>query len=168
MGYSHSFTPMSDYEDFNKKLTDSIAEHGWHVIKVMEDGPSPEFCFSVGLYKTFGHPEIIIIGLDMDLAHELINLMGDEISAGGSFTAGEFYEDIIEDYACYMLAVEEEYYEDWIGTAIGFYGAKNFPVLQCVYPNMDRIYPWQPEWPEEMDDLQPLLGEMTSNPDPEH
>lgn len=153
---------MSEYEDFNKALDQSIAEHGWHVIKVMGDEEGPQFCFSVGLYKSFQHPEIIIIGLDLDLGHELINLIGDEIREGVRFESGEFYEDIIEDYACCMLEVSKEHYEGWMGTAIGYYQSEDFPVLQCVYPTVDNIYPWEESWPEELADLQPVLGETAN------
>ena len=151
---------MNEYEEFNKELDKSIAEYGWHVIKVMADEEGPGFCFSVGLFKSFGHPEIIIVGLDLDLGHELINLMGDEIREGVKFEAGQYYDDIIEEYSCYMLEVSKENYEGWLGTAIGYYQSEDFPVLQCIYPTVDNVYPWQEEWPEEIEDLQPVLAEI--------
>lgn len=68
----------------DKKLLDDIDEFGWHVLKVLEDDNGPGFCYSVGLFKTFGHPEIIIVGLKLDLAHTLINNIGHDIKNGMS------------------------------------------------------------------------------------
>lgn len=63
----------------DKKLLSDIDSHGWHVLKIMDDDNGSSFCYSVGLFKTFNHPEIIIIGLKPDLAHTLINNIGEDI-----------------------------------------------------------------------------------------
>jgi hypothetical protein len=66
----------------DEKLLNDIEKYGWHVVKVMEDDRGPRFAYSVGLYKTYNHPKIIIIGLKLDLAHVLINNIGEDIKNG--------------------------------------------------------------------------------------
>jgi hypothetical protein len=48
-----------------------IATYGWHVIKVFEDDEGPSFAFTIGLYKRFGHPELVVFGLPLDTGAEL-------------------------------------------------------------------------------------------------
>lgn len=60
---------MTNLSSSDRKVLDDVETHGWHVVKVMGDETGPGFGYSVGLWKTFRHPEIIIIGLKLDLIH---------------------------------------------------------------------------------------------------
>jgi len=51
----------------DQKLLDDVAEYGWHVIKVLDQPDAPGWAYSVGLFQNFGHPEIMVFGLDLDL-----------------------------------------------------------------------------------------------------
>lgn len=144
-----------------KKLINDIKEYGWHVLNVFDkNGTEPEFAYSIGLYKTFQHPEIIIIGLRQELAHILINNIGEKIRAGGKYQPGLFYSDILDDYECFMLNVSKESYSEYVGYGIWYYDGDQFPLLQCIYPTLEGAYPWEKEWPEEIRTLQPMLGEI--------
>ena len=137
-----------------------IETYGLHVIQVMEDESGPGFGYSIGLFKTYKHPEIIIVGLRLELIHDLINGMAEDIKNGKSFEAGHFYGDIIEGFDCYFTLVDSSYYREYLGYAQWYYKDTEFPVLQCIYPTVKGIYPWQSEWPEEIKDLQPVLGSV--------
>ena len=147
---------MKDLAPDEKKLIDNIAEYGWHVIQVPGEGNEPDFCYSVGIYKTFGAPEVVIIGLPLDVGHELINLIGDDLSTEMSYKPGQYYADIIEGYECYMTAVDQSHYKDYFGYGIWYYKNEDFPVTQCIYPDEDNVYPW--DWSEEERMQQPVLG----------
>ncbi len=41
-----------------------------------------------------------------------------------------------------------------------YYGDDNFPLIQCVYPTVKGIFPWEKDWPENIKDLQAILGEI--------
>jgi len=49
--------------DSDRKLLADVQGHGWHVIGVETDEEEPGFAYSIGLYHTFRHPEIIVFGL---------------------------------------------------------------------------------------------------------
>ncbi len=146
----------------DQKLLTDITEFGWHVVKVMEEGENPRFAYSVGLYDSFGHPEIIMVGLKFDLLHLLINNIGEEIRNGKQYTPGKFYAEILDDFNCLMLKMEKKYYSDYMGYANWYYKRQNkdFPVLQCIYPTVKGIYPWEKDWPNEIKNLQPILGNI--------
>lgn len=143
----------------DKKLLDDIDEFGWHVLKVLEDDNGPGFCYSVGLFKTFGHPEIIIVGLKLDLAHTLINNIGHDIKNGIKYQSGQFYTDILDNFKCLMIEVSKKHYKEYVGYGLWYYKDDNFPLLQCIYPTVKGVYPWDKNWPADIVDLQPILGD---------
>src|SRR2546423_4164811 len=106
---------MSQLTDQDKKLVSDVEIYGWHVVKVIGDKTGPGFGYSVGLYKSFKHPEILIVGLDLELIHSLINNIGYEIRTGKVFQPNNFYSDIIDGFDCYFTSVENRYYRDYVG-----------------------------------------------------
>lgn len=152
---------MAELTQGDKKLLADIDEFGWHVLKVMEDDQGPGFCYSVGLFKTFNHPEIIIVGLKLDLAHLLINNIGEDIKNGRTYQSGQFYPDILTNFDCLMLQATEDNYDEYFGYGQWYYNGADFPVLQCIYPTVKDVYPWEADWPTEIQSLQPILGDLT-------
>ena len=141
----------------------NIKNHGLHVIKVLEDENNPPFGYSIGLFETYRHPEILIIGLKLDFIHSLINTIADEIKEGTAFENGKYYSEILDDFNCYFTTVENSHYEEYVQQAINFYKGSDFPLLQCIYPTVKNIYPWQMEWPADITHLQPVLGKAPNN-----
>lgn len=71
--------------DADPRLTRAGADiqaHGWHVVKVMADASGPAFAYSIGLFETFKHPEVLLFGFEPDLMHCIINNVGSEIRNG--------------------------------------------------------------------------------------
>ena len=125
----------------------------------MGDEAGPGFGYSIGIYKTLGHPEIIIIGLKLDLIHSIINGIGEDIRSGKIFNTGsDTTEDMIEGFDCYFTTVEKKYFYGYVGYAKWYYKGTDFPLIQFVYPTVDGVYPWQREWPKEIQTHQPVLG----------
>jgi len=151
---------MKDREIIDQELLDDIKEYGLQVLHVMADEEGPGFSYSIGLFKSYGHPEIIMIGLKQQLAHTLINNMAYDIKEGKVFTPFEYEAGILDDFDCYLIEVDKSNYDAYVGQAQRYYDGDGFPLLQCVYPTVKGIYPWEDEWPESVKDLQPLLGSI--------
>ena len=143
-----------------KKISDDIRDYGWHVIKVLEDESAPGFGYSIGLFETFKHPEIIIVGLKLDLIHLLINNIGEDIKNGLTLVPFSFNSDIIDNFECYISEVKKSHYDKYVGQAQAYYDSDEFPLLQCIYPTLKGVYPWQSDWPEDIKNLQPVLGQI--------
>jgi hypothetical protein len=45
----------------DQSVIQHIEEHGWHVMYVHETDGLPGWSYSIGLYDSFRHPEIIIL-----------------------------------------------------------------------------------------------------------
>ena len=150
---------MTSSKKSDNIITSDINTYGWHVVKVLGDSEGPQFGYSIGFYESFGHSEIIIVGLDLDLIHSLINSMGESVQKGSTYKHGNFYPDLLQGYECYFTDVAKNYYDNYLGRAQVYYQNDHFPVLQCIYPTVKGIYPWDKNWPDEIKTLQPLLGE---------
>jgi hypothetical protein len=75
------------------KVLEDIKRVGWHTLGVSpspgEDGP--HWAFSVGLYHTFGHPEVIVLGLPVRTCQELANVIGNHVKDGTRYRADNDY-----------------------------------------------------------------------------
>ena len=84
--------------------------------------------------------------------------MGDDIRNGKRYEPSKFYQEIIDNHKCFMTSVLKENYNSYVGYGLWYYQNNNFPLLQCIYPTLSGIYPWEPDWPEVLRDIQPVLG----------
>jgi hypothetical protein len=140
----------------DEKLLQDIAEYGWHVVLIAEDEEGPAFAFTVGLYHSYGHPEVLIQGLGLDLMHQVLNAIGDEAKGGQRYEAGCRYPDLLESYDCLFQTIERSYYPEYLGYANWYYKGDNFPALQCVWPDMKGRFPGEEGFPVQLAELQRL------------
>jgi len=110
------------------------------------------------LFETYSHPEILIIGLGQQLCQVLINNMADDIKNGIHYHPFHFYSNILDDFDCYITSVNKSDYGNYVFQAEQYYGNSEFPVLQCVYPTINGIFPWEDSWIDK--NSQPILSEL--------
>jgi hypothetical protein len=151
-------------DDGDRKLLSDVERVGWHVVMIPEEDGEPGWSFSVGLYKTFRHPEIVVFGLPLELSGRVINSIGFDVKRENAFEAGKEYADILEDVLCTFRPVAQRWYRPFLGTAMWYYRGVNFPVYQCIWPDKKQHYPWHPKFKKEWLWAQPLLFE--SEPEP--
>jgi hypothetical protein len=147
----------SPQDDQDRKLLADVANCGWHLIKVPECGSTPGWAFSVGLYHSFEHPEIVLFGLPIDTMHQIINNLVQDIRAGGSFPPGSQSTEILEGYTCSLKSVARCWYHPFLGYATWFYQGTEFPVVQCLWPDRDGALPDDSAFDSDLTPLQPLL-----------
>jgi hypothetical protein len=151
--------PAVTEEDRERKLVSDIEEVGWHVIVVAEDDEGPSFAYSIGLFRTFGHPEIIIFGLDQEVMHQMINLIGEQVRHGHRFADGEAASGILEGYDVRFQYVARRHYPEHFGYAHWYYKGDDFPALQCVWPDRHGRFPTDADYAEPLRARQPVLAE---------
>jgi hypothetical protein len=119
----------------------NIQQFGWTVINVFGDEELNPYSYTIGLTKTFNHPEIVISGLDGEKACKILNLIGDNIKKGKIYANSKIqYDDILEKYNCEFKVINSQLYESLFGRAEWFYQKEIFDVFQCIYPdNLNRL-----------------------------
>lgn len=133
-----------------KQIISDVSEYGFHVALFQGDGYSPSFAYTIGLFKTYGYPELICFGLNLDLLHSVL-WSGKELldqNSAPNLTVG--YPDFIGDFDVRLLPVNKAWYRDYFGYGGWFNGGWDFPVLQIVWPDKQALFPWQegfnPNW----------------------
>jgi len=149
------------------KVVDDIREHGWHVRMVSGDAIYPPFSYTVGLYATFAHPELIVVGLPGDRAHRLLNEAGTLIRGGTTFQVGAVSDLLIPQYSCTFRAVPDVQFEYFLGAALQHYDGTRFPCLQLVWPARDHTWPWSDDATDGFREQQRVLADSPVPPWPE-
>ena len=142
--------------DSERKVVSDVQEFGWHVVLVSDDEVGPGFAFTVGLYHNYQHPEVVVFGLPQKVSHRVLNLIGGAVKEGQQFRAGTRSSEILEMHECAFLAFPIRAYRDYLGYARWFYSGDEFPALQCVWPDGQGVFPWEPGASAHSKSLQPM------------
>ena len=103
--------------NFDRKLLDDIARVGWAVVGIPEDDQGPGYAFSIGLFRSFGHPEIILFGLPWDLSYRFLNDVGAAVRDGKKFEIGPLYDELAAGFPWVFEPVPRGHYKEFLGTA---------------------------------------------------
>jgi hypothetical protein len=141
----------------DRKLLDDIERVGWHMIGVPEDDRGPGFVYSIRLFHSFRHPEIVVVGMKLQLMFSMVSEVGTWARSGQPVRDGTIREGLLEDYTCTFRSVGKQWYKVYFGYALWFYQSDDFPVLQCVWPDKDERWPWDPQFNPPWKPKQPVL-----------
>lgn len=144
-----------------KALAD-IDTYGLHVISVRGEGEHLPFSYSIGIERSLGQPELIVIGLDASLGHRVINACYDRMRAGMAVTPGARVAGLLEGFECVIGAVSPACYRDYMGWALWLHDGPGFRACQIIWPTTSGVFPWDPEADEELRSWQPLLAAEAS------
>ena len=142
----------------NRDLTKShIDKYGLSVKLIQSTDYLPSFAYSIGLWTTYRHPEIICFGLKTKTLHAIINDVADLVKNGKSIKKNMTYYDIFENSKAEFLEVDNRNLRDYFGFAIDFYNSSDFPALQLIWTDRNNKFPWEDNFENEFLHKQPLL-----------
>lgn len=157
----NDITNKDEYE-YEKIVIHNIEKFGFHIASLEDDGYIPAFVFSIGFYKTYNHPEIIIFGLKPDVLQGLLHKIGSELKNGMRIKTDIDYDGIVANYPVRFLKVHHEFYKDYLGFAGWYYDKSfDFPVYQLVWTDKKGKFPWEDSFFENWKFKQPLLDRNT-------
>ena len=149
---------MTDHNCRHDDQTESdIEKYGLTVIILEATEYLPAFAYSIGLWKTFKHPEIICFGLTTKNLHALINDVAELVKQGQIITTSKKYDDFFDNSDTQFVDVDPSYFSHYFGTAINYYDSDQFPALQFVWTDRNNKFPWDTDFEEEFKYRQPLL-----------
>ena len=139
-----------------QKVESDVQEFGWHVVLVSAQESQASWAFTIGLFRNYQHPEVIVFGLPEKVAHSILNLIGDAAKRGRRINAGDRSDEFLQRNECTFVGFPRDAYHSHLGYARRFYGGDDFPTLQCVWPSRDGQYPWEPGASAELKRSQPV------------
>jgi hypothetical protein len=151
---------MPDYIPLLNEILNHVeGQPGWQVLGIAAEPEEnlPGFAYTVGLHLNFQHPELLVFGLPIPTAHQLLNELGHRIKAGEVFTSETLYTDIIQTYPIVFKPIKVEFLEDYFGIALRFYGHADFKAMQMCWTDKASRFPWEPDFDPRMKQAQPLL-----------
>jgi len=141
-----------------KKIRDDVEKYGWSVGLFEKGTATPSFAYTIGLWKTYNHPEIIAFGLPVDLLYTILNDTGELIKEGKQLSLGVDNNEILSNLPVQLLRVDASNIPDYFGFAQWFNGYEAFPALQLFWPDKAGKFPWEPTYDETYRFDQPLLN----------
>lgn len=140
-----------------KRILSDVEEHGFHIALYNGDGYSPSFAHTIGLYKTYGYPELICFGFSLELLHSVL-WEGKRLLDKESMPNPDCgYPGFLEGFDVRFVTVDKGRYPDYFGYAGWFYKNWEFPALQIVWPDRQALYPWEAHFNPDWKAAQPLL-----------
>jgi len=141
----------------NDQTKSNIEKYGLTVIILEATEYLPAFAYSIGLWKTFNHPEIICLGLTTKNLHALINDVAELVKQGQIIKSNKIYDNFFNNSDTQFVKVGKSYLTHYFGSAINYYNPEQFPALQFVWTDRKNKYPWDIDFEEEFKYRQPLL-----------
>lgn len=146
------------HDPHERFIEEAVAQHGWAVQLIPGEGAEPPFAYTVGLFESYGHPEIITFGLALEVMKELLDACGDRVKRGEQLPVGTRFDGILDAYPVALRQVRAAgSYERHVGYAGWFYGGWSFPLLQLVWPDREGRFPGDRGAPASLIERQPLL-----------
>ncbi len=140
-----------------RRIISDVGKYGFHIVTVLGDGYSPTFAYTIGLYKTYGYPELICFGLNQDLLHSVLWSGKELLDKQPALDQSLGYPDFIGEYDIRLLPVDKEWYKYFFGYGLWFSQGRDFPALQIVWPDKKALFPWEEGFNPSWKAKQPLL-----------
>jgi hypothetical protein len=138
-----------------------IAEHGFTMMMVGDDRSS--WAYSIGLLENFGHPELVVTGLDATSASAVITGLAERIRDGERFTAAS--PDTT--YMGWPVRFGEVHQSQWrhgrFAMWCAYYGHRgelpaNPDAVQLLWANDDDVFPPDRDFCAAHRNCQPVLS----------
>jgi hypothetical protein len=153
---------MSDvFPDRSMEHRDKIAwmieTDGWALEPVRD--ANPPYAYTIGLESGFGHPEVVVFGLQPVAARGLVGLVVDLVREGTHAPIGAPFVGLLDDdLPCALIEVDTEQHLDLFETAAAWHRRTTFRVVQFVWPDRAGLLPWDDSVSDTTRAMQPLLG----------
>ncbi|MCI1187175.1 DUF4262 domain-containing protein [Hymenobacter sp. DH14] len=133
---------MTDQQikEYHEKVEAAIEQYGYHSTFVFGD-TTPSFCYSTGIYKNFGIPEIFISALPQNLSHELIQNYVNEFKDVGSVPLDKRINSLTDRFPIYLIEAPKDRLKEYVLSSIRFYGDEDFRYVQLIYPDTKGCFP---------------------------
>ncbi|AYB30319.1 DUF4262 domain-containing protein [Chryseolinea soli] len=144
-------------KEAEKSIKEIVEKYGWYVALFHATDYLPSFAYTIGLWKTFRHPEIISFGFKTETLGTILNIAGDKVKSGDIIQTSLDYDDFFDNGRAQFINVHEGYLKDHFGYGLWYNDHRTFPALQLVWTDRSDRLPWDAGFETEFVHRQPLL-----------
>jgi hypothetical protein len=144
-----------------QKVIDDVAEFGWHCVSIMAEGDHVGYSFTVGLFQSYEHPELIVFGLPSEVSHQILCTAADAAKSGSPIDLAQPTDALINNFSCCFAEVPPTEYHEYVGYARWYYQGNGFSLYQIVWPSRSGLFPWHHQATAEFRLAQPVIAHAT-------
>jgi Domain of unknown function (DUF4262) len=122
---------------------DTIEKSGWQAMLVSGETQSRSFAYTVGIFDVFGFPELITVGLPLEVAHTALDYALDLMKEGVDLTVGTHRDLLGGDAEVIFRPVARAWYERTMYRTDWYYEEASIPALQLIYPDLENRFQWE-------------------------
>lgn len=147
-------TPEAKTGDYFRNILTNIDRYGLSIVHVCpsEDEEGLNYSYSIGLYDTFGQPEVLVSGFPIELAHSILNDLAKRYADGLILQPDIRYADFLGGGADVIFRPMLSHFVKPTMLSCGWFYGKDFhfPAYQCICPDLSNVFPWEdgfdPTW----------------------
>lgn len=145
-------------DETERRVLADIATHGWHCVGIHPEGDEAGYVFTVGLFQTLGHPELVVFGLPPQIAVGIFGIVVEAARSGRPLDLAQPTDQLLEGYECRFARVPVSRYPAFVGLGRWYYQGDDFPLYQLVWPARDGTFPWHPDASPDFRRAQPVIA----------
>ncbi len=138
----------------DKWAIEAIEKHGSALIGVGSECDDFGWTYSLGIYDTCSHPELITVGLPLDVAKSCLNEVARRMRCGIDVTK-ERQKELIGNVDCELRIVAPRWVRRLMNFSNWYNGNTDYPALQVIYPDLQNRFQWEEGFENRF--TQPLL-----------
>jgi hypothetical protein len=150
--------PNEPLEPGDLRLLADVADRGWHTA-LSAPGASTPHAFSIGLFRSFDHPEVAVLGLLAGDGAAVVDRIAARVRDGERFGPEDVVDGLIEGRTVAFRGIPPRRFPSWLGHAVWYHDGARFPALQAIWSDATGRFPWDPWFPRGAREAQPVLYE---------
>lgn len=120
-------------------LVETVRKHGWTPLWIARE---IGYAHTVGVYHSFGQPEIVMFGLEGPGMQLWLNTAVEYGRDHGWPADGEPFTGVLDEFPTQLRTVHSSWQKPLFGAAHRFYRGSQVPVRQLVWPDRFGRWPW--------------------------
>lgn len=119
----------------------NVRTYDFHIVAIRAEKDTPQFFYTIGLYYQYQHPELLIMGMEVNAAHAILMNAYEFIKNGGTIAPWTTAQTLsIMPLKAVPIHVSD--YKQFLGFGMWFYrslqGSRpdSFPAIQLVWSDL--------------------------------
>ncbi len=151
--------PGESLDSGDLRLMADVAQSGFHVVEAPPDDDGPRCAYTVGLFRSWDHPEVAVFGLAPEVLRAAVERVGERVRRLERFDHGDVADAVVDDRHVAFRRIVPRHYPAFLARGVWYHGGGRFPALQAVWADAEGRFPWDRWFPRELREAQPALFE---------